>query len=279
MAAEIVIRPATGIPFDEFLTAFNAGYEGYIIPLRLNAEQFSDHLQNHDIDLQASQAAEADGRLVGTALLGRRGERGWVGGVGVSLDYRQQGIGRRLMAALAEAARSSGITVLMLEVIVGNDSAYHLYQKLGYQTLRKLHFLSRTAAPLEAESGGIVVREVPVEEALQHYPRLHPTPVPWQRAPESLLKQSNRLTGWTALENGRVTGYAVTGKQTQTIRWMDIAAENDRALNGLIAHLHGLHPEANAQAVNVGEDDPAYKALTAAGYTEAISQWEMALRL
>jgi ribosomal protein S18 acetylase RimI-like enzyme len=55
-------------------------------------------------------------------------------GIGVHADYRRQGIGRRLMTELAEAARADGVDRLSLSVNNPNPSK-HLYKSLGYRTV------------------------------------------------------------------------------------------------------------------------------------------------
>jgi hypothetical protein len=181
------------------------------------------------------------------------------------------------MVALADEARAAGVTMLGLEVIVGNDAAYHLYQSLGYQTLRRLHFLSHAPAPVEA--AGLSIHQVTAAEALEHYRRFHATPVPWQRTPESLLNQSDRLIGWMVGRGEGTAAYAVTRAPMQSIHWHDLAAENAQALRTLVTEVHARYPEAHGQAVNIGDDDPAYGVLIALNYRETISQWEMLLPL
>lgn len=57
-------------------------------------------------------------------------------------EYRGRGWGRQTMAFLEEAARAAGIRALHLEVVDGNVTALHLYQKLGFAEHRST-FLSK----------------------------------------------------------------------------------------------------------------------------------------
>jgi GNAT superfamily N-acetyltransferase len=50
----------------------------------------------------------------------------------VRRDARRQGIGQRLMAAVDEAARSAGKSVLVLDTVTGGD-AERLYERAGWQ--------------------------------------------------------------------------------------------------------------------------------------------------
>lgn len=55
----------------------------------------------------------------------------------VSPDYRRQGIGALLTAALAEQLGQRDITSLTLEVRLSNLPAQRLYEKLGFQIVGK----------------------------------------------------------------------------------------------------------------------------------------------
>lgn len=274
---QVSILPASQIAFDDLLAAFNAGYEGYIVPLRLSAEQFRAHVANNDIDLDASRIVKVGNEVVSAALLGRRDARGWVGGIGVIPAYRNRGIGRQLMMALLDTARGLGLATVQLEVIVGNDAAYHLYQKIGFQTVRRLLILERSPAPVEESS--VQVQTVSPVEALEHFERLHTIPNPWQRESATLLKSADKLSGWVATYDGVVTGHGVGIAQSDNIRWFDLAAADGDALRGVMIHVHGLHPDATARIVNLAEDDPAWRVLGTFGYCEVMSQWEMQLAL
>jgi GNAT superfamily N-acetyltransferase len=274
----ISLAPASQIAFDVLFAAFNTGYQGYIVPVNLTADQFRTHLDHYDIDLDASCIAVLGDEVVGAALLGRRETRGWVGGIGIAPAHRNRGIGRQLMTALLDAARASGLKTVQLEVIIGNDSAYHLYQTLGFQTVRRLLILELAPAQV-VEGSAQTTQPISPVEALAHYERLHSTPNPWQRERETLLKMAHQLSGWIASDNGQVTAYGVAIVQVQTIRWLDLAGENDEILREMVAYVHGLQPAATARFVNLAEDDSVWHPLAVLGYSEVMSQWEMELAL
>lgn len=271
----LTVIPASQLSPEELLVVFNAAYENYIIPFRMNAEQLQQHISSHNIDLEASCVITDDGTPISVAMLGRRGLFGWVGGVGVALAYRGQGIGRQIMTALLENARTLGMSSVQLEVIVGNDAAYSLYQKLGFETVRRLHVLKRSPARIYEAAAQIETVLPPV--ALTHYERLHPILNPWQRQIPSLLEQSTQASAWIAVESGSVEAYAVAKVQQQQLRWLDLAGVNQPALLSLVSTIHAAYPNAEASIVNVGDDELAYPVLLAAGYQESLSQWEMKL--
>lgn len=73
-----------------------------------------------------------DAELVGTAMVGHDGHRGWVYYVAVSPDRQRQGIGTALMGAAERWLADRGIPKLNLMVRTDNDRVSHFYRQLGY---------------------------------------------------------------------------------------------------------------------------------------------------
>ncbi|WP_114906280.1 GNAT family acetyltransferase [Ornithinimicrobium murale] len=76
-------------------------------------------------------AAEA-GQLVGTAMVGHDGHRGWVYYLAVSPEHRRSGVGRGLMTACERWLNDHGAPKVQLMVRQGNTSVVAFYQALGY---------------------------------------------------------------------------------------------------------------------------------------------------
>ncbi len=79
-------------------------------------------------------AARSDGALVGTAMAGHDGHRGWVYYLAVAADHRGRGVARLLMAAAETWCAARGMPRLNLMVRSGNDPAIGFYHRLGYRT-------------------------------------------------------------------------------------------------------------------------------------------------
>ncbi|MCZ2496108.1 GNAT family N-acetyltransferase [Xylophilus sp. Kf1] len=82
-------------------------------------------------------AEDADGAVVGTAQLvtdmpENQPHRGEVAKMLVHRSARRQGVAQRLLAAVDEAARAAGKTLLVLDTATGSD-AERLYRRTGWQ--------------------------------------------------------------------------------------------------------------------------------------------------
>ncbi|AEE45193.1 ribosomal protein S18-alanine N-acetyltransferase [Cellulomonas fimi] len=75
----------------------------------------------------------ASGALVGYAGLWFDGFDVQVMTIGTARDRQGQGVGRLLLGALLDRARTLGAAVALLEVRVDNDPALHLYESVGFE--------------------------------------------------------------------------------------------------------------------------------------------------
>jgi len=73
------------------------------------------------------------GELIGTAMVGHDGHRGWVYYLAVRENERKRGIGRALMRACEEWAVAHGVPKLQLMVRAGNEAVLTFYERLGYE--------------------------------------------------------------------------------------------------------------------------------------------------
>jgi GNAT superfamily N-acetyltransferase len=79
-------------------------------------------------------AARRAATLVGTAMTGHDGHRGWVYYLAVAESERRQGLGARLMAAAEQWCAAAGMPRLNLMVRAGNDRVIGFYHHRGYRT-------------------------------------------------------------------------------------------------------------------------------------------------
>ncbi len=76
--------------------------------------------------------AVRDDQLLGTALGGYDGFRGWIYHLAVHPREQRQGYGRQLVVAVEERLRALGCPKLNLQVRASNLATVHFYQSLGY---------------------------------------------------------------------------------------------------------------------------------------------------
>lgn len=79
-----------------------------------------------------SYVARDDGKLVGTALCGHDGRRGYVYHVAVAETNRNKGIGKRLVACCLEGLRLQGIEKAHLMVYSDNLGGIAFWNKLDW---------------------------------------------------------------------------------------------------------------------------------------------------
>lgn len=71
-------------------------------------------------------------RIVGSAMAGFDGHRGWVYYVAVHPDLRRRGIGSALMRKVEEALQTTGCPKLNLQIRADNSQVQAFYESLGY---------------------------------------------------------------------------------------------------------------------------------------------------
>jgi ribosomal protein S18 acetylase RimI-like enzyme len=261
------LEPASRYSQSELAEIFTAGYEGYFTPFVLDEAGFRFMSTTFDDDLDASRIAVVGGEAAGICKLAIRGERGWVGGMGVAPPHRGKGIGEALMRTVLEEARARGLREVWLEVLFPNEPAIRLYEKLDFERVRVLEVW--TLDGFDSREEGAV--PVPLEQAQERIRRDRREREPWQRADESVA----HLENVEALENDH--GAVLYRRTDDRISLLQAVADDEGAARNL---LQSLPPEATSlQWVNGPSGDPLNAAIESLGGTLAWRQHEMVLRL
>lgn len=100
--------------------------------------------------------AEEEGQILGYCGVVMVQDEGDITNVAVAKEKQNQGIGQKLLAELVQRTSGEGVTRLFLEVRVGNQSAIHLYEKMGFVStgVRKNYYEE------PREDGLVMMREV-----------------------------------------------------------------------------------------------------------------------
>jgi GNAT superfamily N-acetyltransferase len=255
----VELRPASSLSRSAGAELFNAGYEGYAVPMHIDEAGLTSMVDTLDIDLDASRVAYRDGEPVGFANLAVRGDEAWVGGVGVVVSARRSGVAAALMAAIHEQARERGVQRIWLEVIVENTGAIALYEKLGYRTVRDVAVWTLPLSVSEQTDA----EDVSAETAKARISERHE---PWQRADGTLAHYSD-LRGLVT-----ETGAAVYRQPGENVQILQI----DGDAEPLLRALRTLGP---VSILNLPDDDRAAAVLQELGGAFMVRQHEMVLEL
>jgi GNAT superfamily N-acetyltransferase len=264
----IELRPSTDFSVADLAVLFTASYEGYAVPLVVDASRLAFMVDAFDLDRSESLVAVEDGTPVGLANLGRRGATTWLGGIGVVPSSRRRGLGELLTRRLLDRAREIGAREMLLEVIVENAPAIALYEKLGFERTRDLEVLS-----LPPGDGGASADEIAVAAARRLIADRRQAPEPWQRADETLVRLARREPPLRALAAGEAAAvYRPDGGRLHLLQ----AAGDPPGLRAVVAALRARGP---LYALNFPAGGAVAVALREAGAELVVRQHEMAAAL
>jgi ribosomal protein S18 acetylase RimI-like enzyme len=245
------LEPASSFDSAFLANLYTRGYEGYFVPVNIDAATLERIGALWDVDSGRSRVAFDEDEAVGFAYLALRGDQAWIGGIGVVPSARQRGVGRALMeAVLAEAPGR-----VTLEVIEENVAARRLYEQLGFATRRVLEVWSLS---VDVDAGP--VSEVDPAPLGQH-------DLPWQRADASLPDGCERIE-----VDGGAALFRVTGGNVGVAQ---LAARDEAVARELLSAMRGRGERLTY--VNVPEGDPASIALGELGGRLDLRQLEMEL--
>ena len=263
----VALEPAAGRSYAELAEIFNAGYEDYYTPFTLDEAAFRYMSTTWDDDLEASRIAVVDGEPAGICKLAIRGDEGWIAGIGVGVPHRGSGVGEALMRGVIDEARARGLGRIWLEVLVQNEPAIRLYEKLGFETVRDLDVWTLEGLAFQKHKA----RSVPVEQAQARIRAERTWREPWQRADETVANV-DQVEG---LESER--GAVLFRRSGERVSLLQGVAPDEA---GALELLQAFPAEATAlQWLNGPEGDPFNAAIASLGGTLAHRQHEMLLEL
>ncbi len=255
---------------------FNACFSSYVVPMQMDERALLEHVENNGIDLACSRVVVMAQRPAAFALIARRGEAGWVGGMGTVASQRRRGLGERALVAGIGAARERGCSEVWLEVIDGNRAAARLYERLGFEVQRELIVWSLSATGSDPPPSVPVAPDVAQSWIVAH----RRSREPWQRADDSVTKMCSRGTGVQGLvveRGGSASAATLFRDDRDKATVLQIAATDEASAADALLAATGGHRD--LRLANVPVDDVSSRALRSLGAQATVTQHEMLLRL
>jgi ribosomal protein S18 acetylase RimI-like enzyme len=266
---------ASELPEQALVELFNAGYSDYLLPMRLSAAVFAEHVAANDIDLACSRVV-LDDQPAAFALIARRDGAGWVGGMATVPGYRRRGLGAEALTAGLAALADRGASVAWLEVINENRRALALYEKLGFEVIRDLVVWSLPARATDSTTS----RAIEASSAHAWIRANRQDPEPWQRTDESVAAIGARgaaLRGLVVDRDGEVAAAALVRDDAAAVEALQVVAPDEQAAEELLLAAAGAGRELRFR--NVPDRAPASLALERLGARRIATQHEMRVTL
>lgn len=277
---DFVAKPASNYPVAELASILNQGFEGYLIPIHFTNSMFLNMLHKDGIDLSASRVLLADQTPCGIALIAPRAARRMsrLAAMGIAKETRGKAAGSWFMKELLAEACDRRDQEMVLEVIEQNEPAVKLYQKYGFESVRRLVGYTRADNDVQEHEKG-EIDEIDLREMGRLISRYGLPHLPWQLSGESVTQMNPAPH---AYRDGQAY-IVISNPEAQHVVIWSLLVEPEARGNGLGArllkqvtatwtgktwHIPALCPE---EFQNVFAN---------AGFErETLSQWQMKLRL
>ena len=268
--------PASNYPMPDLVRFLNRGFEGYLVPIQFDTDTFLNMLRKDGIDLTASRVLIANDRPSGIALIARRGWASRLAAMGIEKETRGRRAGSWFMDELIDEACQRGEREMVLEVIEQNEPAVKLYQKSGFQTVRRLIGLIRKDAE---ESENSDLQEMDLREMGRLISQHGLSDLPWQLSGESIAQMNPPARAYC-----KGKAYAViSNPDTEHVVIWSLLVEPQARRHGLGTNLLksviANHPGRTWHVPAIFPEE-FEKIFGRAGFErEELSQWQMKLNL
>ncbi len=171
----------------------NRGFEGYLVPINIDESALLTMHRRDGIDLNESRILLKDDEPIGVALIARRGWTSRLAAMGIVLHARNSGAGTWAMERLIEEARARGEKQMLLEVIEQNIAGVKLYEKVGFNKVRRLVGY-KLESPLPAQAavlnGESELKEIDIRELARIVTYHGLKDLPWQLSGTTIMQHT-----------------------------------------------------------------------------------------
>jgi len=135
MSSEILVRDYQATDLEAMLRLDVACFAK---EFRFDRESMREFAEERDAIVRVAEAVS--GELAGFIIVHvervATGWRAYVVTLDVAAEWRQKGLGRRLMREAEGCAVTAGVRWMQLHVFTGNAGAIRFYERLGYEQIR-----------------------------------------------------------------------------------------------------------------------------------------------
>lgn len=178
------LRSASEFPLAQLANLLTRGFAEYPVPIHIAESDLLTMLHRDSVDLGASRVALNADETIGVALLARRGATCRLAALGIIPAARKRGAGAWTMRQLLDEAAARGERKMFLEVIEQNLAGVKLYEKTGFQKMRRLFGYQIENPPIESDQ---TLEELDLCELARLITYYGSKDLPWQLSGATIL--------------------------------------------------------------------------------------------
>jgi len=131
MSNGVTTREFVMSDYDDVIALW-ASVEGIEISEGDSRDEIAQYLERNP---GLSRVAEADGKIVGAALCGHDGRRGWIYHLAVVSGHRRQNVGKLLMDSCVNGLRAIGLKRAIILVAGDNPGGHAFWLRNGWEDI------------------------------------------------------------------------------------------------------------------------------------------------
>jgi len=262
---------------DELTRIYNEARSDYMIPMSMKPVEMDAYLRHYDVRLDASFVAlNTNDEEMGIGMLGLRGQRAWITRLGVLPDQRGHRVGQFLVNKLIKTARENAADQMQLEVIEGNEPAYRMFLKAGFEEMRRLLVIRRPPGNL---SDGLAFQSERLgSDAIRECLAVRPPGASWLDESASLLNMGHLAGLRVTLPSGNAS-WIVFYESPFQLSHLVFGSENAEIALALLQAVHQANPLQDTKVENLPLNSPLWPIYQRVGYLESFRRIEMRLML
>jgi ribosomal protein S18 acetylase RimI-like enzyme len=131
MSGGVTTRAFVMADYDDAIALWT-GVEGVEVCEGDSREEITEYLQRNP---GLSRVAEADGKIVGAALCGHDGRRGWIYHLAVASTHRRLKVGQALLDSCVNGLRNAGLKRAIILVAGDNPAGHEFWLRNGWENI------------------------------------------------------------------------------------------------------------------------------------------------
>ncbi|MEG0283259.1 MAG: GNAT family N-acetyltransferase [Erysipelotrichales bacterium] len=268
------------IEIDCIIDTFMEAFSDYQISFK--RDDIAYMLKRRSFNPSLSLGAFDNDRLVGFILNGQRTIDGvsyvYDTGTGVLKEYRNKKITQEMIEYLKPLLNEKGINKYVLEVLMNNESAYHLYSKVGFKVSREFDCYKRDKNDFNVNCDYPIKKIDNIQNDL--FDKFNDIKPSWQNDIESIKAVIDSYSIYGAYHNDELIGYGIITNKTGDIPQLSVCKEyrNQHIASSLLCEMQKSTTASTLNLVNIERGCTSLEGfLKKLDFELSASQYEMIL--